>query len=257
MLWRYGAGDAGHRRTGQLIHGKYRLPCDISEALQRQFYFFGTYFLEQHLLECWVKMASGADVIFDVGANAGIYSLAALSSNSHATVHAFEPTPEIAARLRQAVELNELNQLKIHEVAVLDKPRRAALIRCRANDGMNFIRTQGVEGQSEIVPAESLDAFCSARGIGDISLMKIDVQGHEHSVLRGAKSLLEGGRIAVIFMELNWAPESRAGCPATESVRLLESLGFRFAKPGAELKWEKSGDWLRKLSDIIARQAES
>jgi hypothetical protein len=112
-LWRMAAGAAGHRRTAKLVHGNYRMPCDVSEPLQRQFYFFGTYFLEQHLLECWVRMARGAEVIFDVGANAGIYSLAALSSNPLATVHAFEPTPEIAARLHRAVDLNGLDQLEV------------------------------------------------------------------------------------------------------------------------------------------------
>lgn len=49
--------------------------------------------------------------IFDVGAIAGIYSLAALAIQRDAVVHAFEPTPEIAARLRATAKLNGLDDL--------------------------------------------------------------------------------------------------------------------------------------------------
>ena len=232
------------------------LPCDLDETLQRQFYFFGTYFLEQPLLECWQKLAMEARIVFDVGANAGIYSLAALSSNPDATVYAFEPTPEIAARLRSAVELNGLDQLNVQQAAIMDEPGYATLIRCRgadgANDGMNFIRRESEIG--ERVRTESLDTFCRARAIDKIDLMKIDGQGQEDSVLRGATDLLKEGRIGVILMELNWWAEADPRCPATQSVRLLESSGFRFAKPGAELRWQRSGTWLRQMSDVLAQR---
>jgi FkbM family methyltransferase len=70
-------------------------------------------------LDCWIKAAKESEVIFDIGANAGIYSLAALSSQPSAVVHAFEPTPEIAARLRQTAHVNHLDNLIVHEVAVM------------------------------------------------------------------------------------------------------------------------------------------
>ena len=101
--------------------------------LQRQFYFFGTYFLEEQILDCWTKAARGAEVIFDVGANSGIYSLAALASQPNAVVHAFEPTPEIAGRLRQTGQLNHLSNLIVHEVAVMSHSGRAILRRFRGD----------------------------------------------------------------------------------------------------------------------------
>src|SRR5262249_58041931 len=87
-------------RMAHLRYGGLKMPCDLTEMLQRQFYFFGTYFLEEKILNCWTKAAKEAEVIFDVGANFGIYSLAALASQPNAVVHAFEATPEIAGRLR-------------------------------------------------------------------------------------------------------------------------------------------------------------
>ena len=91
---------------GALNHGGFKMSCDLSEILQRQFYFFGTYLVEEDILRCWESAAKGARFIFDVGAKAGIYSLAALAIQPDATVHAFEPTPEIAVRLREAAKLN-------------------------------------------------------------------------------------------------------------------------------------------------------
>src|SRR6266545_4661870 len=70
-LWR--AAGRGHstQRVADLRYGGFKMPCDLNELLQRQFYFFGTYFVEEKILFCWQNAASRAQVIFDVGANAG------------------------------------------------------------------------------------------------------------------------------------------------------------------------------------------
>jgi FkbM family methyltransferase len=258
-LWQVAAVGRGAQRTAELVYSGYRMPCDLHETLQRQFYFFGTYFVEQALLECWQTLAKTASVVFDVGANAGIYSLAAISSNRAATVYAFEPTPEIAARLRSTAAFNQLDQLNVQESAVTDTPGHVALIRCRGargtNEGMNFIQRDSETG--ERVRAETLDDFCRARSIDRIDLMKIDVQGHEAAVLRGASELLNEGRIGVILMELNWWADDVLHSPAMESVQQLETAGFRFAKPAPELIWQSSGRWLHQLSDVLARRVAS
>ena len=91
-------------------------------------------------------------MIFDVGANQGIYSLAGLASAPTATVHAFEPTPQIAEQLKRTAELNKLARLNVNEVAVSNRTGTASLVQYRggdgANGGMNFLATvkpNGVE----------------------------------------------------------------------------------------------------------------
>src|ERR1700693_2142710 len=59
-LWRAAAGDRGTRRVVALNRGRFRMSCDLSEMLQRQFYFFGTYLLEEDILKCWGIAAKGA-----------------------------------------------------------------------------------------------------------------------------------------------------------------------------------------------------
>jgi FkbM family methyltransferase len=257
-LWRAAAGERSTRRLADLRHGGLKMPCDLTEMLQRQFYFFGTYFLEEHILECWESAAKDAKLVLDVGANAGIYSLAALAAQRDATVHAFEPTPEIAARLRETANLNGLDRLYVHQVAVSSDNGHASLRRFRGelqtNEGMNFIRTDLDEPDAECVQTVSLDRFCEDHAIPYVDLLKLDIQGHEHRALMGARQLVMAGRIGTIFMELNWAKEAGAACPATESIRVLEQAGYRFSKPGRRLDWRKSGDWLQTISDVVARR---
>ena len=257
-LWPLVAGD-DPMRMAEINYGGLRLPCDLREALQRQYYFFGTYLLEEPLLDAWRGFAREADVVFDVGANAGIYSLAALDAQAGAEVHAFEPTPEIAAGLRHTAELNRLERLVVHEVAVSNYDGQAILRRCGeqegGNEGMNFIvRDRDDEPGAERTEVVRLDTVCAKRGVERIDLMKLDVQGCEGEALEGAAGLLAAGRIGVVFMELNYAPERGEACPATSAVKRLQAAGFEFAAPGQAPQWAPAGDWLHGCSDVICRQ---
>jgi FkbM family methyltransferase len=258
-LWRVAVGDQSTLRWGDLAHGGLKMRCDLSEMLQRQFYFFGTYFVAEDHLRCWETTAKGVKVVFDVGANSGIYSLAALAIQPDATVHAFEPTPEIAARLRETAKVNGLDRLYVHEVAVSRDNGLATLRRCRGelgtNEGMNFISQDIGDSGAERVQTVCLDQFCQDHSIDHVDLLKLDIQGHEHAALKGAEHLLRTGRVGIIFMELNWARNAGATCAATESIHLLEQAGYRFSRPGTRLHWEKAGDWLRTLSDVVAYRA--
>jgi FkbM family methyltransferase len=260
-LWRRGLSGGCNHRVATLKHGEFKMSCDLSEMLQRQVYFFGTYFLEEDLLNCWVNVSKGANVVLDVGANAGIYSLAAIAIQPDVVVHAFEPTPEIAARLRATAKLNHLENLYVHEVAVLGENGHAALNRCRGdlgdNEGMNFVTKDIGNTDVERVKTVSLDQFCRDHSIDHVDLFKLDVQGHEYSALEGAELLIREGRVGTLFMELNWARKAGAPCAATKSIRLLRQANYLFSKPGKRLNWEKAGDWLYGLSDIVARRAHA
>jgi FkbM family methyltransferase len=253
-LWRRAAG-ADAQREATTRFGGLRMPCDLNEALQRQYYFFGTYFLEEHILAAWCAAARGARIVFDVGANGGIYSLAALAAEPSAGVHAFEPTPEIADRLRDTAEMNGLAALTVRQMAVSNQDGFALLRRCGAdvggNEGMNYIVADAGGADGERVPTIRLDTACRQLRADRIDLLKLDVQGAEADVLEGAQDLLAAGRIGWVFMELNWGPGRL--CPATDALGRLEAAGYVFAAPGHRLEWRAAGAWLRRLSDVVAR----
>lgn len=256
-LWRRAVGG-DTRRIAKLRSGGMKMTCDLNEMLQRQYYFFGTYFLESEILDCWAAAAEQAEVIFDVGASSGIYGLEALAAHPRAVVHAFEPTPEIAERLRQTARLNELDRLHVHECAVSDTDGQASLHRFRGetgtNEGMNYI-TADSEAGAERVPTVRLDSFCTSLGVDRIDLLKLDIQGNESAALEGAGRLIAERRVGAIFIELNWSPEG--DCPAERSIKMLADAGYVFAKPVKHPAWRSAGPWLKRLSDVMARPGQA
>jgi FkbM family methyltransferase len=255
-LWRAAAGD-DTQREAVTLYGGLRIPCDLREALQRQYYFFGTYFLEEHILRAWSVAARRAEIVFDVGANGGIYSLAALAAQPAAQVHAFEPTPEIAARLRRTAALNGLAGLTVHQKAVSSHDGYALLRRCGedvgGNEGMNYIVPDAGGADGERVETTRLDTACRALRADRIDLLKLDIQGGEAAALESAEELLVAGRVGFVFMELNWSTDGP--CPATDAIGRLEGAGYVFSAPGPRLAWKPAGDWLRRLTDVVARPA--
>jgi len=259
-LWRSMVKNGSTAREAELIHGGYRIECELNQWMQRQFYFFGTYFLEEENLKCWQEHAREAEVVFDVGANLGIYSLAALAANPHAKVFAFEPTATLATRLRGTAIRNRLeDRLSVEEVAVARESGEALLNVWGAeeerNEGLNFVTQVPVAQRTVAVSTTSLNDFCASESIARIDLLKLDIQGNEAEALRGARRLLEEGRIACVFTELNWAAAATDHCPATETVELLETQGFRFAAPECGSKPRRAGPWIRQLRDVVAMRS--
>jgi FkbM family methyltransferase len=253
---RPGAHGSFIRRT-QLQHGKYVMDCDLRKQLQRQFHYFGTYLLEARVLKSWSAFATDARTVLDVGANAGIYSLAATASSAHVRINAFEPTPEIASHLRATAALNGLaDRLLVHECAVGAECGSIWLNRFSGekndNEGMNFVSTDRHTSGASEVPMVSLDDFCAEAGLVRVDLLKVDVQGSEPAVFRGARNLIERKAVRTIFFELNWNHDNPMQCAAGESTRMLSDAGYRFADPNGRMKFQQAGSWLEKLSDVVA-----
>ena len=121
---------------------------------------------------------------------------------------------------------------------------------------MNYVTDETEELDAERVETICLEDFCRDHRIERIDLLKLDVQGNEHSVLQGAERLIRLGLLGTVVMELNWANNIGIGCPATQCVRLLAEGGYRFASPAHYDSWREAGNWIRGLSDIIARRYE-
>lgn len=241
-------------RTAKLIHGGMLIPCDLREMLQRQYYFFGTYYFERRLMALWSRLARRASTVFDVGANAGIYSLAALAANRDANVEAFEPTPEIAERLRLTARINGLAHLQVHELAIGETSGTASLVRWRGekniNGGMNFVDC-AARSDGQAIDMVSLDEFCLSAGIDKIDLLKIDIQGGEPAALRGASRLLNERRIETILIELNWI-DGQDDCSAHQTLKILEDFNFAIFDPASLTRPLAKGERPSGLSDAIA-----
>ena len=217
-------------RQTTLKFANIKMACDLSRFIQRRLYFLGDYEPEQVAL--WMKLAAQANVIMDVGANVGVYSLAAAAANPAALIHAFEPTPELTARLQTNIALNQFDRIVVNSAAVGQQAGEIYLHygggKGGMNEGMNYVSPTAAGGRDRLVPVVSLDEFCEQNKIETVDLMKIDIEGHEYHALRGAENLLSQNRIRCIFMELNsWAVE-RSGHALSDIIDLLHDFAYQF-----------------------------
>lgn len=156
----------------------------------------------------------------DVGANIGLLSVrAAKKTGSDGLVYAFEPDPVNYSRLAWARAANEVPWLLPIPLGVGAAPDRARLWNAPSGDGglSSLIALDGFKPAGSI-EVTSLDTFFRSVEPGRVELVKIDVEGFEEQVVRGASEFLERHRPAII-VEMTTEGAVRAG-------KLLLERGF-------------------------------
>jgi FkbM family methyltransferase len=151
------------------------------------------------------------DVFADVGANIGSYTILA-SGVAGARTIAFEPDPGTAARLEKNIQLNGLSERVELHIAALGESAGWIRFSIGRDTENHVVASDEPEGRE--VPVETLDA-----AVGDRvpSFIKIDVEGYEAQVLRGALRLLEQPKLKAVLTENKSEPV----------VNMLEAAGFR------------------------------
>jgi FkbM family methyltransferase len=170
-------------------------------------------------------------VFADVGASLGVYSLwAARQVGASGRVHAFEPVDAARNRLQRNLELNGFRHVEVEATAVGAEPGRLALRRVEGRSAATSRYARDPAGELE-VPVTTLDAYFSARP--PPTLVKIDVEGMEGEVLRGAGRLLGSPRPPAVLLEARESELLAAGTSPRELLALLEAAGFEVFSLGA------------------------
>jgi FkbM family methyltransferase len=194
-----------------------------ADVITRHIYRLGAHepAITRYLLE-HVRLGEG-DVALDVGANIGWYSiLLQRLSEPGAQIFAFEPDPETYGLLCTNLRANEASRVTALNLALGDAPGTAQLRRYKhSNNGRHTLVVDGPAAETVPVAVDTLAAFWSARALGarPIRFLKIDVEGFEYFVLRGAGELL--GRCANIFLEYSPASLRLAGLGPEVLIELL------------------------------------
>jgi FkbM family methyltransferase len=163
----------------------------------------------------------GNGVLLDIGANVGLISLLLADKIQHAIL--FEPNPTAAARARENLALNHLG-FEVLELALSDQPGVVEIENAGGVDSCN--RT--VVGFTTSLPTISvrrntLDHFLEEHGVlpAPICAVKIDVEGHENSVLRGMLGLLGTHRPKLVMFEYLQRTN------LVETIELFSRVGYR------------------------------
>ena len=175
-------------------------------------------------LRCYLREA---DTFVDVGANIGIHSLiAAAIVGPSGRVLSIEPHPQTYERLRTNVALNGYNQISMFNVAAGSGPGKASMTSLK-NDDQNTLLggTRGVA-----IRVTDLNSILPE---GQIDLLKIDVDGYETNVLRGARRVLSETE-CIVFEAIDGFPQ-RYGGTLDDLWRELHEQDF------AVYRWTLSG----------------
>jgi FkbM family methyltransferase len=150
----------------------------------------------------WLKeIAPKCRTVFDVGANVGDWTAMTLSINPSLKVHCFEPCSISFNRLQE----RGLSGGRLNNYGLSDSPGEATVFSFGEDAGTNSLyKREGLNAnqeQKEMVRLDTLDNYCEENGIQEIDLLKLDVEGHELSVLRGSLRMLSAGKIKHIQFE--------------------------------------------------------
>jgi FkbM family methyltransferase len=199
-------------------------------------------------------------IVLDVGANVGAYAvLFGRWSGPGGHVFAFEPDPSAFAGLGVHIALNGLaDRITPVQVAVTDGASPRARLAVSESSGISRLVDSGGAGSDSgvEVTAISIDDFCRRRGVTP-SVIKIDAEGAELQVLRGARATIgRAGPALALFVEMHPAIWRAAGTRAEDLQRECDALGYQAERldGSREGLWASEGVCLRLTP---ARNGES
>jgi FkbM family methyltransferase len=180
---------------------------------------------EKKSMDVWIRLCSESSVIFDIGANTGVFALIAKTMNSNSSVYAFEPVKRVCEKLSKNIYLNGYD-IKAVEKAVSDKNGSAIIydtptdhiLSVTVNKNLASKETVVVETEIQTV---SLNSFIKENNISKIDLMKIDVETHEPEVLNGFSDYLDEFKPTLLIEILNDEVGERVE-------RIIAGMGYLF-----------------------------
>lgn len=188
-------------------------------------WFFDCGIPEQALIDWTVSQLKEEDTFIDIGAHIGTYSLA-----QKCKVHAFECDPTTFCYLAANVALKDkVDKIKIHNVALSDEIGKAQLIKRSVDGGGNGIvplNSDDEQKKKVEVTTATLDYY----ELSNIKLIKIDVEGNELNVIKGALETLKRNNYPPILFESWGAWKEAEGIPAIklriDLFDFLQSIGY-------------------------------
>ena len=235
------------------LDGGCKMLVDLEEFVGWQIYMRGLF--QPYLVSAIRKHLSPGKTFFDIGAHFGQFSLiAALEVGSNGSVHAFEPGPSQFRYLKHNVAANSLeNIVRANELAL-----------GKAKGTVGFAEVQGgnlaasfiaeAADQTTQVEMTTIDSYCDENRIEAIDAIKIDVEGVELDVFKGAAETLSKNLPTFIAYENDDKHCKRYGYESSDLHELIFSYGYRiFGARGNELLKDQLGRNQRQ-DDFIALQ---
>jgi len=173
------------------------------------------------------SLPSGA-VFLDVGANRGVFSLLVADLAIHPQVFAFEPHPTTFKWLKQNLDQTGKDCFTALNLAVSDNAGEVRFSSGNASATNRIVQSNNFELPAIGVTAITLDQFIGEQHLDKVDLLKIDVEGFEPNVLRGAAQSIQKGIIKHIYLEVCPSNLKAVGSSVEELWNVCTDLGLNF-----------------------------
>jgi FkbM family methyltransferase len=241
--WVLGSGRSANAaaRLRKLVWGCYRRPFTVPwhDGLQLTLFpgnetsesIFVTGLYEPNEFCLLSRILKPGMTFVDMGANIGLYTLyAARRVGANGRVLALEPSRREIAILKSNIELNELTNVTIRQVAVSDQHTEVDLLVAGVrNSGHNTLGAFGYNtplDHRETVQSRRLDEIVTTEGLPRIHVVKMDIEGAELAALRGAVDTLQRDHPLLLLELSDRLLQHQRSCSA-EVLSLLAQLGYR------------------------------
>ncbi|GEM_PF-1871038 len=177
------------------------------------------------------------DRFFDVGANIGVYTLLASQLvGEGGRVHSFEPLSDANELLRSNVSLNRCVNVTVNPVAVGEQNGEVPIY-INAQNALSSLgnTNRGKILKSQTVQILTLDTYAKSAGVSKIDFLKIDVEGFEGHVLRGAEKLIEASPNLMVMSELAKKNFSPLGFSVKDVLDWMRGRGFEIWMIGNQM----------------------
>jgi FkbM family methyltransferase len=245
MALRHWVHEAGRILTRALLHPRWRHRRPIAWSYL-QLYLLGKRITERRELAALRRLVLPGMIVADVGANVGFYALQMASCvGPRGRVLAFEPDPLCFGLLRSRIKRSGGMNVDAHQLALGEGSGEAILYCSAYNRADNRLSPSHAQAHVEEhrVQVRSLDEFLAAEGISTVDALKIDVQGSEERVLKGARRTIEGG-LDWIWVEFSPDHLRGAGTDPRSFLALLADMNMDV--------FEVDDGRLQRLSDTEA-----
>ena len=193
---------------------------------------------EQRVLERLVAFLKPDDVVFDIGANVGLYTvfLARVVGDGGRAI-SFEPESRTYAHLLDNLKLNALTNVRCFRKALGERSGRAKLYSGEVIGGASLVHAHGGDDPGEVVDIVEGDQLVLAEDLPLPRAVKIDVEGYEYAVIQGLRRTLADHACELVCCEVHPA-RLPADVKPEMIVDLLRSVGF--SRIDTYPRWDKT-----------------
>ena len=223
--------------------------------VSNQVYWRGWDGYEPETVPLFYRLATRAQVTFDVGAYVGFFTLLAAQANPRGRAYAFEPLPGVYRRLLKNVAMNGLDRIQCVNSAVGEIDGTAEFfhvpVELPTSSSLSYEFMRSADDLTvSTVPVITLDRFVQQNKIDRVDLVKIDTESTEPQVLRGMIKTLQRDRPFIVCEVLGRGSEG-------ELEEALQPFGYRYyhLTPGGPVLRERiegHPEWLNYLFTVMS-----